>query len=165
MCEKQLSDSSLLVFANKQDLSLSKDTQHVSQKLGLNLLKQSCHIEACVCTTGDGLYEGLVWLCRNIPRCISKTISFRENTIPSLVDLSCASVAVLTHKQITEAKLPTELKHKLETDQKRCCRSWCSAYIYGEAMATEISFIARKEGAKPSPHLRYFCREHSPSNT
>eukprot|EP00455_Lapot_gusevi_P015246 TRINITY_DN176_c0_g2_i1.p1 TRINITY_DN176_c0_g2~~TRINITY_DN176_c0_g2_i1.p1 ORF type:complete len:187 (-),score=76.09 TRINITY_DN176_c0_g2_i1:199-759(-) len=64
LAEDELRDAVLLVFANKQDLPNAMSVQKITEKLGLNQLRQRrWFIQSCCATTGDGLYEGLDWLC------------------------------------------------------------------------------------------------------
>ena len=63
LSEDELRDATLLVFANKQDLPNAMSVNDVTEKLGLNSLKnRKWYIQGCCATTGDGLYEGLDWL-------------------------------------------------------------------------------------------------------
>merc|ERR1719195_1816749 len=65
--EDELRDAVLLVFANKQDLPGAMPTAEVSQKLGLNDMRnRPWFIQSACATTGDGLYEGLDWLSRTL---------------------------------------------------------------------------------------------------
>lgn len=58
----QLRDAVLLVFANKQDLPNAMSASEITDKLGLNELRQrKWYIQSTCATTGDGLYEGLDW--------------------------------------------------------------------------------------------------------
>ena len=69
LAEGALSDSRLLVFANKQDLTGAMSAAELTEGLGLNELRgRSWHIQACSSTTGDGLSEGLDWLAEHLPR-------------------------------------------------------------------------------------------------
>ncbi|KAJ3284620.1 Arf GTPase arf1 [Rhizoclosmatium sp. JEL0117] len=57
-----LSNASLLVLANKQDLPNAMSVTEVTDKLGLHSLRsRQWYIQAACATTGDGLYEGLEW--------------------------------------------------------------------------------------------------------
>jgi len=57
----------LLVFANKQDLSSAMSVVEITEKLKLHSLgKRNWHIQGSCASTGDGLYEGLDWLCQAI---------------------------------------------------------------------------------------------------
>ncbi|XP_076818967.1 ADP-ribosylation factor 2-like [Clavelina lepadiformis] len=61
--EDELRDAVLLVFANKQDLPNAKSTSEVTERLGLNSMRnRQWYIQATCATSGDGLYEGLDWL-------------------------------------------------------------------------------------------------------
>jgi hypothetical protein len=62
--EPELADAVLLVFANKQDLPKAMKPADVAEKLGLSGLRtRTWHIQGACATSGDGLYEGLDWLC------------------------------------------------------------------------------------------------------
>ena len=62
--EPELSEAVLLVFANKQDLPKAMKPADVAEKLGLSGLRTRVwHIQGACATSGDGLYEGLDWLC------------------------------------------------------------------------------------------------------
>ena len=63
LAEDELRDAVLLIFANKQDLPNAMSVNDVTEKLGLNQLRnRKWYIQGCCATTGDGLYEGLDWL-------------------------------------------------------------------------------------------------------
>jgi ADP-ribosylation factor protein 1 len=65
--EDELRDALLLVFANKQDLPNAMSINELTDKLGLHSLRQrNWFIYATCATSGDGLYEGLDWLCNNL---------------------------------------------------------------------------------------------------
>lgn len=62
--EDELRDALLLVFANKQDLPNAMNAAEITDKLGLHGLRQrTWYIQAACATSGDGLYEGLEWVC------------------------------------------------------------------------------------------------------
>ncbi|OMH84178.1 ADP-ribosylation factor [Zancudomyces culisetae] len=62
-------DAILLVLANKQDLPNSMSTAEITNKLGLHAIRnREWHIQAASVLTGDGLYEGLDWLCTTLER-------------------------------------------------------------------------------------------------
>ena len=68
LSEEELREAVLLVFANKQDLPGAMTTPEVTDKLGLHTLRgRTWYIQATCATTGDGLYEGLDWLSKNVP--------------------------------------------------------------------------------------------------
>jgi len=63
LSEDELRDAIVLVFANKQDLPNAMSVQEITEKLGLNKLRnRQWYIQSTCATTGDGLYEGLDWL-------------------------------------------------------------------------------------------------------
>merc|ERR1712079_666428 len=62
LAEDELRDAILLVFANKQDLPNAMSVDEITEKLGLNQLRnRQWYIQSTCATTGDGLYEGLDW--------------------------------------------------------------------------------------------------------
>lgn len=62
LAEEELKSAKLLVFANKQDLPNKASASEVSEKLGLDQLKdRSWTIQGCCATKGEGLEEGLDW--------------------------------------------------------------------------------------------------------
>jgi len=62
-----LKDTILLVFANKQDLPNAMSAGEMTDKLGLQNLKlKNWIIQPCCATSGDGLYEGLEWISKNL---------------------------------------------------------------------------------------------------
>lgn len=61
--------SSILVFANKQDMKGCLTPAEVCQALGMPQLRgRKWHVQAAVATKGEGLYEGLDWLAANISK-------------------------------------------------------------------------------------------------
>jgi len=65
--EDELRDALLLVFANKQDLPNAMSAAEITDKLGLQSIRQrDWYIQATCATSGDGLYEGLEWLSQNL---------------------------------------------------------------------------------------------------
>ncbi len=63
LAEDELRDAVLLCFANKQDLPNAMSVNEVTEKLGLNQMRnRQWYIQSTCATTGDGLYEGLDWL-------------------------------------------------------------------------------------------------------
>jgi len=59
----ELRDAVLLILANKQDLPNALSAVDITDTLGLLALRQrSWHVEPTCATSGEGLYEGLVWL-------------------------------------------------------------------------------------------------------
>uniref|UniRef100_A0A6B2LKS6 ADP-ribosylation factor 1 n=1 Tax=Arcella intermedia TaxID=1963864 RepID=A0A6B2LKS6_9EUKA len=63
LSEDELRDVPLLVFANKQDLPAAKSVAEVTDRLGLNSIRnRKWYIQASCAPSGDGLYEGFDWL-------------------------------------------------------------------------------------------------------
>mmetsp|Transcript_7785 Transcript_7785/g.12381 ORF Transcript_7785/g.12381 Transcript_7785/m.12381 type:complete len:90 (-) Transcript_7785:114-383(-) len=61
-------DAALLVLANKQDLPFAKSSEKISEEIGLSAIKgnRRTHIRGSNAIGGEGLYEGLTWLAKNI---------------------------------------------------------------------------------------------------
>merc|ERR1711920_944456 len=75
--EDEMRDAVLLVFANKQDLPNAMPAAEVTEKLGLqNMRNRQWFIQSACATTGDGLYEGLDWLSRTLGS--KKRLAFRH---------------------------------------------------------------------------------------
>lgn len=67
--EDELREAVLLVFANKQDLPNAMSAAEITDKLGLNQLRaRQWYIQATCATQGQGLYEGLDWLSRELSK-------------------------------------------------------------------------------------------------
>jgi len=63
LAQNELRDSVLLVLANKQDLPNAMKVEEVTQRMGLNKIRnRQWYIQGTSAPTGDGLYEGLDWL-------------------------------------------------------------------------------------------------------
>ena len=59
----ELCKSSLLIFANKQDVKGSMSAAEISQHLNLTSIKDHrWQIQACCALTGEGLVQGLEWI-------------------------------------------------------------------------------------------------------
>jgi len=60
--EEELSNATLLVFANKQDLPNAVSVSELTERLGLHRLRdRAWNVQACCAVSGDGLHEGLEW--------------------------------------------------------------------------------------------------------
>ena len=67
LLEDELRGTSLLVLANKQDVPNSLTPSAVVEKLGLGTLRdRQWYIQGTVATSGDGIYEGLDWMCETL---------------------------------------------------------------------------------------------------
>jgi ADP-ribosylation factor protein 1 len=65
----EMRNAVLLVFANKQDLPGAMDSLEVADKLRLRELKnRKWFIQSASATRGEGLYEGLEWLSKSLPK-------------------------------------------------------------------------------------------------
>ncbi|KFX88300.1 hypothetical protein V490_07729 [Pseudogymnoascus sp. VKM F-3557] len=65
--DREMKDSLLLVFANKQDIKDAMTPPEVTKLLELNLIKDKVwYVVPSCATTGEGLLEGLSWLSNNI---------------------------------------------------------------------------------------------------
>lgn len=64
--DREMKDSLLLVFANKQDLESSMKPQEVTDALQLSKLNKIWYVVPSCATTGEGLLEGLAWLSNNV---------------------------------------------------------------------------------------------------
>ncbi|ODA78916.1 hypothetical protein RJ55_04506 [Drechmeria coniospora] len=65
--DREMKDSLLLVFANKQDLADAMKPQEVTDALQLTKLKDKVwYVVPSCATTGEGLLEGLAWLSNNV---------------------------------------------------------------------------------------------------
>uniref|UniRef100_UPI00398F2CA5 ADP-ribosylation factor 4-like n=1 Tax=Pristiophorus japonicus TaxID=55135 RepID=UPI00398F2CA5 len=63
LCEDELRDAVLLVFANKQDLPNVLSVNELTEKLGLpGLGNRTWYVQTTCATQGHGLIEGLDWL-------------------------------------------------------------------------------------------------------
>jgi ADP-ribosylation factor protein 6 len=61
--DREMKDSTLLVFANKNDLEDVMDIAEVTEKLDLHKLKdRNWHVQSSCALNGDGLLDGLTWL-------------------------------------------------------------------------------------------------------
>ncbi|VDN95519.1 unnamed protein product, partial [Brugia pahangi] len=67
LVEERLAGASLLVLANKQDLSSSASSEEIEELLGLrNLKSHHWNIYGCSAFTGENLLEAIDWLCVDI---------------------------------------------------------------------------------------------------
>ncbi|GMR47067.1 hypothetical protein PMAYCL1PPCAC_17262, partial [Pristionchus mayeri] len=61
--DSDMTETKLLVFANKQDLPNALDTATLVEKLGLNSMRgREWYIQSSNAKTSEGLFEGLTWL-------------------------------------------------------------------------------------------------------
>uniref|UniRef100_A0A7S1ZLW5 ADP-ribosylation factor n=1 Tax=Trieres chinensis TaxID=1514140 RepID=A0A7S1ZLW5_TRICV len=69
--EDQLRDAALLVFANKQDLPHAASAAELTERMGMYRIRQANRrwfVQPCCATEGEGLYEGLDWLAKELSK-------------------------------------------------------------------------------------------------
>jgi len=65
--EEDLKSVTLLVFANKQDLTFALSAEEIAEKLKLDDVKdRKWSIFACSAITKEGIQEGMEWLVKNM---------------------------------------------------------------------------------------------------
>lgn len=64
--EEELREARILVFANKQDLPKAMTAAQVTDALGMSSLRRTWWVQGCCATTGDGLFDGLDWLSKQL---------------------------------------------------------------------------------------------------
>jgi ADP-ribosylation factor-like protein 2 len=68
--QEKLAGSSLLIFANKQDISGALSSEEIAQVLDLetDVIYQNRHwaIQSCSAVTGEGLADGIEWIISDI---------------------------------------------------------------------------------------------------
>ncbi|XP_073977120.1 ADP-ribosylation factor-like 5 [Rhodnius prolixus] len=66
---EDLTNAAVLVYANKQDVKGAMTAAEISQQLDLTSIKKhQWHIQACCALSGEGLYQGLEWICSRLKR-------------------------------------------------------------------------------------------------
>ena len=69
MLDHAMRDAALLVYANKNDLPHALPVEQVRAELQLSELPaRACHVQPSCATSGDGLFEGLRWLCAHVKK-------------------------------------------------------------------------------------------------
>lgn len=69
LSEDELQDAVILVYANKQDLPNAMKPAEMADKLHLNELRNhTWFVQQACATQGDGLYEGMDWLSRELSK-------------------------------------------------------------------------------------------------
>ncbi len=66
--EEDLKNTSFLIFANKQDKNDCYKVNDIKTYIKDLNIKQSYYVCGCVATTGEGLYQGLDWICKQIEK-------------------------------------------------------------------------------------------------
>ncbi|XP_021926124.1 ADP-ribosylation factor-like protein 3 isoform X2 [Zootermopsis nevadensis] len=69
LMEDKLANVPLLVYANKQDLLHAAPASDIAEGLGLHTIKdRPWQIQACSATAGEGVKDGMEWVCKNIKK-------------------------------------------------------------------------------------------------
>ncbi|RLN88078.1 hypothetical protein BBJ28_00015456 [Nothophytophthora sp. Chile5] len=64
---EELSNTKLLVYANKQDQPGAMSAEELQEKLELSeATKNPTRVQTCIATTGEGVYAGLDWLSKAV---------------------------------------------------------------------------------------------------
>ncbi|KAE8585830.1 hypothetical protein XENTR_v10021468 [Xenopus tropicalis] len=64
--DREMRDAIILIFANKQDLADAMKPHEIQEKLGLTRIRdRNWYVQPSCANTGEGLYEGLMWLTSN----------------------------------------------------------------------------------------------------
>jgi len=67
LSEEKLATVPLLVYANKQDLINAVSAGEMAESLHLIAIRdRAWQIQACSATSGEGLKDGIDWICKNI---------------------------------------------------------------------------------------------------
>lgn len=67
--EEKLTGVPVLVFANKQDLFNSAPASEIAEGLNLHSIRdRQWQIQPCSAITGEGVKDGMDWMCKNIKR-------------------------------------------------------------------------------------------------
>eukprot|EP01080_Neovahlkampfia_damariscottae_P004847 gene4847-8432_t len=61
-----LSEACLLILANKQDLENCLSSKDIETEFELNDINQKFYIQPCCAINGEGIYDGLTWLAKNV---------------------------------------------------------------------------------------------------
>ncbi|XP_068721992.1 ADP-ribosylation factor 6-like [Montipora capricornis] len=64
--DREMKDALILIFANLQDLPNAIKPHEIQERLHLTKLRdRNWYVQPSCATSGDGLYDGLTWLCSN----------------------------------------------------------------------------------------------------
>ena len=65
--EDKLLNVPLMIYANKQDLVNAAPASVIAEGLGLHHIKdRAWQIQACSATSGEGVRDGMEWVCKNV---------------------------------------------------------------------------------------------------
>ncbi|TRY74204.1 hypothetical protein DNTS_004369 [Danionella cerebrum] len=66
--EEKLSYVPVIIFANKQDLLTAAPAAEIAEGLSLHTIRDRMwQIQSCSALTGEGVQDGMSWVCKNIP--------------------------------------------------------------------------------------------------
>uniref|UniRef100_T1IIV3 ADP-ribosylation factor-like protein 3 n=1 Tax=Strigamia maritima TaxID=126957 RepID=T1IIV3_STRMM len=69
LAEEKLSGIPLLIYANKQDLFNAAAASEIAEGLNLHTIRDRVwQIQACSATTGEGVKDGMEWVCKNVKK-------------------------------------------------------------------------------------------------
>ena len=78
--EDEFREAVVLIFANKQDLPNAMNAIELTERLGLQPLRNHrWYIQATCATQGNGLYEGLDWLSNELGGMVSQNFKKKCN--------------------------------------------------------------------------------------
>ena len=67
LSDESMSDVPILIYANKMDLPNALTVPEITDRLGLHMLRnRKWQVQASNAARGDGLYEGMDWLAKNV---------------------------------------------------------------------------------------------------
>ncbi|NP_001017827.1 ADP-ribosylation factor-like protein 3a isoform X2 [Danio rerio] len=65
--EEKLSGVPVLIFANKQDLLTAAPASEIAEGLNLHIIRDRMwQIQSCSALTGEGVQDGMSWVCKNV---------------------------------------------------------------------------------------------------
>ena len=72
--EDELANAPVLVYCTKQDLPTAMTVEYISERINYHN-RTPIHLQGCCALTGDGIYEGLDWVGRQLidPNFLQKT--------------------------------------------------------------------------------------------
>ncbi|RLN88077.1 hypothetical protein BBJ28_00015455 [Nothophytophthora sp. Chile5] len=95
---EELSNTKLLVYANKQDQPGAMSAEELQEKLELSeATKNPTRVQTCIATTGEGVYAGLDWLSKALCDKFRLVSGMRKTRI-GIVGLDFAGKTTLLYK-------------------------------------------------------------------
>ena len=69
LADEAMRDTPVLIYANKMDLPNALSVPQISEQLGLTMLRdRKWQVQASNAQRGDGLYEGMDWMAKNVKK-------------------------------------------------------------------------------------------------